>query len=169
MKIDKESNDMIEFHQDKPYHKAVARALDQDVIFNFPDGIPAFEDSKRFVIVLNDNIQPFVYLKSLDVEDLGFVCIDPFLVKKDYVVNLPAKDMSLLGLDDPGNAMILCTVTIDANPKKITANFLAPIVINMENSEGRQIIMEEGENKVKFRIWDALESLGQNETAEMGG
>jgi len=165
MKIDKNTNDTIEFHQDRPYPKQVAKKLDENVIFQFPDGVPAFEDSKHFVIVLNDNIAPFVYLKSLDVEGLGFICIDPFLVKSDYVVNLPAKDMSILELKDPGNGMVLCTVTVDQDPEKITANMLAPMVINMETSIGRQVVLDEARYDVKFRIWDALESIREAEQA----
>lgn len=169
MKIDKSKKDTIEFHQDKPYPQPIAKKLDDDVVFFFPDGVPAFEDSKRFTIVLSDNIQPFVYLKSLDIKDLGFVCIDPFLVNKDYIINLPAKDKSILELKDPGNAMVLCTVTVDADPKNITANMRAPVIINMETSVGRQVILDDPENEVKFRIWDAVETIRQQYTAEVEG
>jgi len=163
MKIDKKAKENIEFHQDKPYPTPAAYKLDENIVFSFPDGVPAFEDSKRFSIVLTENIQPFVYLKSLDIDDLGFICIDPFLVRDDYVVNLPAKDMSILELDDPGDAMVLCTVTVDSKPKNTTANLRAPIIINMEKGIGRQVILEDLENAVKFRIWDAIESIRESE------
>jgi len=166
MKIDKKAKENIEFHQDKPYPAQVATRLDENIVFNFPDGIPAFEDSRRFSIVATDNIQPFVYLKSLDVEDLGFICIDPFLVDKNYVVNLPAKDMSILELDDPGDVMVMCTVTVDSNPKNTTANLRAPILINMESRTGRQVILDDIDNGIKFRIWDAIESIRQSEEGE---
>ena len=169
MQIDKENKDTIKFHEDEPYPQAVAKQVDESVVFNFPEGVPAFEDSKRFHIVMNDNVKPFIYLQSLDIESLGFVCIDPFLVNKDYLVSLPAKDMSILGLKDPGNAMVLCTVTVDADPKKITANLRAPMIINMVNSVGRQVILDEGDNDVKFRIWEAIESLNDNVVVEIEG
>ncbi len=140
-----------------PYPQKVANLLTETVIFNFPDGIPAFENSKKFVLLLNPNIKPFVYLKSLDLDDLGFVCVDPFLVCKDYSVKVPAKDLSILGLKSPGSAFILSMVTVDKDPQKTTCNLLAPIVINMENYVGRQVILEEN-FPVRYRIWEGLES-----------
>jgi len=34
------------------YSSKVAKLLQEGVVFDFPDGIPAFEDAKKFVIVL---------------------------------------------------------------------------------------------------------------------
>jgi len=147
---------------DAPYPQKVATLLKESVIFNFPDGIPAFEDSLRFIILLNEKIKPFVYLKSLDNDDLGFVCIDPFLVcSKDYSIKIPAKDLSLLGLKDPGSALILSMVTVDRDPRNTTTNLLAPIIINMDNMTGRQVILEEN-FPVRFRIWEGLEEMERN-------
>ncbi|OGV39936.1 MAG: hypothetical protein A2020_15980 [Lentisphaerae bacterium GWF2_45_14] len=138
--------------------------LKESVIFNFPEGIPAFEDARRFIILLNENIKPFVYLKSLDNDDLGFVCVDPFLVcSKDYSIKIPAKDLSLLELKDSGSALILSMVTVDRDPKNTTTNLLAPIIINMDNLTGRQVILEEN-YPVRFRIWEGLEDMGKNKS-----
>jgi flagellar assembly factor FliW len=155
----KTSEEVIDFHQDQPYPHPIAKVIEQDTVFEFPDGVPAFEDSKRFTLILNDDIEPFVYLKSLDIKDLGFVCIDPFLIDKKYLVNLSGLDKSLLGIDDPADALVLTTVTVHNDPKKITTNMRAPFVINMENNVGRQVILENSEYEIKHKIWDALESL----------
>ncbi len=140
----------------QPYHKRVAKRIDETVVFEFPDGIPAFEDSKRFVLCLNDKIKPFFYFKSLDVQGLGFVCIDPFLVCKGYSVKLAAKDQSLLGLEDVNTAFVFSFVTVEKDPCNSTTNLLAPIVINMENLRGRQVILDEN-FPVRFNIWKGLE------------
>jgi flagellar assembly factor FliW len=143
---------------DAPYPKRIASLLSETVIFNFPDGIPAFENSKRFVILLNPNIKPFIYLRSLDIDDLGFVCVDPFLVCRGYSVNIPGKDLSLLGIKTPASAFILSMVTVDKDPQKTTCNLLAPVIINIENLSGRQVILEDN-YPVRYRIWEGLETL----------
>lgn len=144
--------------QDSPYPRNAANVLGDTVIFSFPDGIPAFENSKRFIIVLNPKIKPFVYLKSLDIDDLGFICVDPFLVCRDYSIKVPAKDLSLLGLKSPAEAMILSMVTVDRDPQNTTCNLLAPVIINVINQTGRQVILEET-YPVRYRIWEGLEAL----------
>ncbi|MDD3118051.1 MAG: flagellar assembly protein FliW [Victivallales bacterium] len=146
----------------QPYHKRVAKRIDDTVVFNFPDGIPAFEDSKRFILAVNDKIKPFFYFKSLDVKGLSFVCIDPFLVCRGYSVKLAAKDQSLLGLKDVNTAFVLALVTVEKDPRNTTANLLAPIVINMENLCGRQVILDEN-FPVRFNIWAGLEAQDREE------
>ena len=156
-KKNERSEAMVRGQITQPYHKRVAKRIDETVVFNFPDGIPAFEDSKRFVLMVNDKIKPFFYFKSLDVKGLSFVCIDPFLVCKGYSVKLSAKDQSLLGLEDVNTAFVLSLVTVEKDPRKTTTNLLAPIVINMENLSGRQVILDEN-FPVRFNIWDGLEA-----------
>jgi flagellar assembly factor FliW len=145
-------------HSNTPYPKRVARLLSEQVVFKFEDGIPAFESAKSFVILLNENIKPFIYLKSMDMEELGFVCVDPFLVCKDYSIKIPAKDLSLLELKDASSALILSMVTVDKDPRNTTTNLLAPIIINMDTLLGRQVILEE-KHPVRYRIWEGLEEI----------
>ena len=147
-------------HAGSPYPQKVAKLLNEPIVFNFQDGIPAFEASKRFVLLLNPNIKPFVYLKSLDLDDLGFVCVDPFIVCKDYSVKIPAKDLSILGLKSPENALVLSMVTVDKDPQNTTCNLLAPIILNIDNFIGRQVILEES-SPVRYRIWEGLEAMGR--------
>lgn len=152
--------DPTQEHAGSPYPQKVAKLLNEPIVFNFHDGIPAFEASKRFVLLLNPNIKPFVYLKSLDMDDLGFVCVDPFIVCKDYSVKVPAKDLSILGLKTPESALVLSMVTVDKDPQNTTCNLLAPIILNTESYIGRQVILDEG-FPVRYRIWEGLEAMGR--------
>ena len=151
----------------RPYPKKVANRLDETVIFQFADGIPAFEESKRFILVVNENIKPFLYLKSLDIEGLGFVCIDPFMICREYSIRIPAKDQSNLSLNDPAMAFVLSLVTVEKDPRETTANLLAPIIVNMENMQGRQVILDEN-FPVRFNIWRGLEDQVSHRDTDSG-
>ncbi len=142
----------------QPYSKKIAQIQKEDTVYTFPKGLPAFEECREFSLMVNDNIKPFLYLKSLDKEGLGFICIDPFLVKKDYNVNLAAKDVSLLELDNTEDAMILTLVTVHEDPMKTTTNLLAPVVVNVDSKIGQQVILSDSGNEVKFLIWSGLEA-----------
>jgi flagellar assembly factor FliW len=144
------------------FHEKVGRLIHENAVFHFPSGIPAFEDSRRFVILLNESIVPFVYLKSLDIEDLGFVCVDPFLICAEYSINIPAKDLSVLELRNPGDALVLSMVTVESDPKLTTANLLAPVIINMKNNIGGQVILNE-QYPVRYIIWEGLERFRASE------
>ena len=138
-----------------PYSGELLKSLGDESIITFDDGVPAFEDAKSFTLITNDDIKPFMYLKSLEVEDLGFVCIDPFLICKDYLIKISAADLSKLSLKEPENALCFCFVTVRPDPKDNTANLLAPVIINLENRKAKQIILEN--YPVKFNIWEGLD------------
>ena len=142
-----------------PYEGELSKSLGDDSVVTFQDGVPAFEEAKKFTLVTNDEIKPFMYLKSLEIEELGFVCIDPFLICKDYLIKISAADLAHLQLKEPQNALVFCFVTIRPDPQENTANLLAPVIINLENRKAKQIILEN--NPVKFNIWEGLEKVNE--------
>lgn len=164
MKINSKNKefDPSKFYSELPYPKKVAELIDENVVFNFTEGIPAFESAKRFVLLLNEKIKPFLYLKSIDVEDLGFVCVDPFIVKKGYLVNLPAKDRSMLELKEPSSAFVLSIVTVAPDPKEITANLMAPIIFNIDTFTGLQVILDDS-YPVRYKIWEGLNAFNSSD------
>lgn len=60
---------------------------EENIIF-FEEGIPAFENLKKFVIVKEDQ-SPFYWLQSVEDKDIAFVIINPFEIKPDYEFDLP--------------------------------------------------------------------------------
>jgi flagellar assembly factor FliW len=129
----------------------------QDTVFEFPEGISAFEEAKRFELLISEEIKPFAYFQSLDVEGLGFVCIDPFLVHPSYLVEISPQNMEFLDLAKPEDAMTLSFVTVAGDPVDTTVDLLAPIVINVKNLRGRQIILED--YPVRYNIWQGVQAL----------
>ena len=140
-----------------PYDGELIKNLGEDAIVTFDDGVPAFEDAKKFTLFTNDDIKPFMYLKSLELEELGFVCIDPFLVCKDYLIKISGADLAHLQLKDPENALVFCFVTVRENPQENTANLLAPVIINLENRKAKQIILDN--YPVRYNIWEGLDKV----------
>ena len=143
-----------------PYDGDLVKSLGEDAIITFEDGVPAFEEAKKFTLFTNDDIKPFMYLKSIELEELGFVCIDPFLIFKEYLIKISGTDLAHLQLKSPENALVFCFVTIRPNPQENTANLLAPVIVNLENRKAKQIILEN--YPVRFNIWEGLEKAGES-------
>ena len=143
-----------------PSPQNIARIVDKQVVITFPDGIPAFEDAKEFALSNEEKIRPFLYLNSLDIKGLGFVCVDPFLIYPGYTLNLTSKDIVHLDLKEPGDALVLSFVTVNENVQSTTANLMAPVVTNVKNLRGRQIILEN--YPIQYSIWDIITKSQQN-------
>lgn len=135
----------------------------------FADGLPAFPDAHRFRLFSHPHCEPFMVLDCLDIAELSFYCIDPFLVCPEYSVTVPGADQEELELSSPDQCMILCLVTVADDPRNFTANLLAPVVVNLETMAACQIILDG--QPVRYRIWDGINNMhtdAQAATADRG-
>ncbi len=143
-----------------PMTRTVGIPVNQDNIFTFPDGIPAFEEYKKFVLYCDTQLQPFFFLKSIEINpEVSFVCVDPYLVCPDFRIRISGADLKALHLEKKEDAFVFSTVTVHEDPRDITANLQGPLIINLKNSTGKQIICEGGTYDVRYRIWEAINRL----------
>ena len=115
--------------------------VEENIIY-FPEGLPAFEDQRRFVIIPMDKEDgPFFYLQAVDKEELCFITANPFLLFPRYEIELGQEEMGKLQLaEDDKNIHLLTILTIPDDFKKTTANLLGPVVINAKKKLGFQFI-----------------------------
>ena len=98
--------------------------------------------AREFVLIWNEEEAPFLWLQSIDVPNLAFVVIDPFLVSEGYLPDVPEEDVALLEIEKEEDAFVLSIVNIKNNKElEITANLLSPIVINWKKQVGKQVIL----------------------------
>jgi flagellar assembly factor FliW len=68
------------------------------------------------------------------------------------------EDDLLSGLGEliPEETIVLVTVTVPHDIKKMTVNLMAPVIINAKTRKGAQVILTEGDNDIHFPIYDIL-------------
>jgi flagellar assembly factor FliW len=132
-----------------------------DKVFHFPDGLPAFEEVRQFIFACKPDTAPFIFMRALEPAQLGFVCIDPFLICPGYKLDLSDADTAFLDIANPGEVMILSIVTPSPDVHLTTANLQSPLVINLRTCRGRQIIFAEQNYPVRYSIWEALKNLAR--------
>ena len=117
----------------------------------FPQGLLGFESFKDYVL-LDAERQPFYWLQSLDVEQVAFILINPFLFRPDYEMNIDNEELLPIGIIDPNKALIFSIVTILADGSPMTANLQGPLVINRDNRLGLQAVLTDSRWKTKHDI-----------------
>ena len=117
----------------------------------FPHGLLGFESLKEYVL-LDAERQPFYWLQSLDVEQVAFVLINPFLFRHDYEMNIDNDELLAANITDPGKALIFSIVTILSDGSPMTANLQGPLVINRESKLGIQAVLTDSRWKTKHDI-----------------
>ena len=125
---------------------------EKDVIY-FQKGIPGFEELKKFIIFPVKDNDVFSVFHSIEKEDMGIIVTSPFNIEKNYEIQLEEEQIANLKLQDEKDTLVLNTVTLNSDINKITANLRAPIVINIKEKIGEQIIINSDKYKVKHPLF----------------
>lgn len=136
-------------------HFGVINIDEADIIY-FPEGIPGFENSKKYSLIGNDSGESvFFWLQSLDIPELCFVVTDPFMVYDGYGVDVDDEDVKLLKISDANKVLTLTIVIIPENINEIRVNLKAPILINMDQKLGKQVIQKNDNLPIRYYLSNA--------------
>ncbi len=131
----------------------------EDKIINFVQGPLAFEDYKKFFIIdPEENDFPFKLLQSAEEESLGFILTDPFTFKPDYDIELNEDVLQELEIEKPEDILVFVFLVIPDKVEDISANLVAPIIINAEKRLAKQVILDGTDYETKFRIFQNVNS-----------
>jgi flagellar assembly factor FliW len=115
-------------------------------IIYFPNGLIGFEENKKFLIVNDDDSQPFRWLVSLENENLNFPILDPTLIVPDYQVGTTPLN---------GQAIFVIAVLGD-HIEKSTVNLRSPVVIDETNRHGRQVVLDDDTLPMQYYFIPAI-------------
>ncbi len=133
--------------------------LSEDKIITMERGMFGFEEYKKYTILYDSEKEgrPNVsWLQSVEEPGLAFPVINPLVVKEDY--NPVVEDELLKGLGEitEENIVILLLLTVPQDATQMTANLKAPIIINADTRKGAQVVVENEEYEIKYKIYDIL-------------
>ncbi|ATF15934.1 flagellar assembly protein FliW [Brevibacillus sp. HB1.4B] len=107
----------------------------------FEDGIPGFSHLQFFQLVQEEE-SPFFLIQSTEEKDVGFWVINPFSFFRTYEFSLSSGIKEALRINEQTPIAIFSIITV-RNDNQVTANLKAPIVVNLSNRMGKQIVLQE--------------------------
>lgn len=125
----------------------------EEDIIAFPKGLPGFEELRKFILLPIEDEGIFILLHSIEDEEIGIPVISPFNVYKDYEFALSEETIKNLKANSPEDIFVYTTVTVNSNYENITTNLRAPIVVNIKEKIGEQIILEKDDYGIKHPIF----------------
>jgi flagellar assembly factor FliW len=138
---------------------------DSDVI-HLPLGLIGFPELKKYVLLDHDKDSPFKWFQSLEDGAIAFVLIDPLLFKPTYIAEVTDSELSELDVQTEEDLVISVIVTVPSNPQNMTANLKAPLIFNLKNRRGKQVILNTSQYNTRHNIMDEVrERLGNEDTA----
>lgn len=124
----------------------------KDVI-HFEKGIPGFEELRNFILFPVEDNEVFSVFHSIEREDISIIVTSPFNIKEDYEINLEEEQRKNLKIENEKDVLVLNTVTLNSDIDKITANLRAPIIINIKEKIGEQIIINSDKYSIKYPLF----------------
>jgi flagellar assembly factor FliW len=117
----------------------------EDAVFDFPQGLPAFEDEKRFVLIEPPGRAPLLFLQSMARATLCFAAFPILVVDRSYELTIAPEDLEELDLDPRRQPALGAEVTVLAlislhGKFQATANLMAPVILNVKTRRGMQAI-----------------------------
>jgi flagellar assembly factor FliW len=134
--------------------------LIQEDLITFVEGIPGFPDEHEFVILPYSDDSPFLYLQSAAQDYLAFLMVNPFLFFTDYEFELDEMQLEELAIRTMEEVASYVMITVPPRDvKTMTANLVAPVVINIHTHQGKQIVLEKSKYQTKHLLFSETASL----------
>ena len=130
--------------------------VEEDKVLTFPAGLVGLKELKRFVLLDSPRDKPFRWLQSVDDPGTAFLTVEPTVFRPGYRVAVHKEDLARLGIGRRTEVLVLCIVTVQREPRRLTANLQGPLLINAESRIGRQLILVEGGYHTRHDILEEM-------------
>lgn len=127
--------------------------ISDNEIISFPNGVFAFEDNHRFVLIspCGENKYP-MWLQSLDSENLCFIVFDPREFAHGYSVSLDKDSAAIIDAKENDALDYLVISVIPEDYADTTVNMKSPIVVNSTKNKAAQVISAD-DYPIKFPLF----------------
>lgn len=117
----------------------------EEEVVQFPSGLPGFEEEKLFLAIEPPANAPLTFLQSVRRPGLCFLALPIQGIDPDYQLAVTREDLESLGLETDrqpriGEEIRCLAIILVAESGHVSANLLAPIMINPANRRGVQAI-----------------------------
>jgi flagellar assembly factor FliW len=132
--------------------------VDERQILQFPQGLLGFEKYTEYALIEENAESPFKWLQSTKESGLAFILIQPELFLNEYKPLVSDEELAEIGLTSWKDGIIFLIVTIPHdNPRGMTANLQGPVILNVKNGTGKQLISRDENHHIRKAIVDMME------------
>lgn len=111
--------------------------------WNFPKGIPGFEEEKGFVLLPIEENDIFQVLQSTTTAEVAFIVANPYTLIEDYSFDIDEPTIDLLDIKQEKDILVLGVLTLK-NPFDLsTINLQAPIIFQATVKKAKQMILND--------------------------
>jgi flagellar assembly factor FliW len=120
---------------------------ESDHVIVFPEGLIGFEDLHDYILINDEETKPFIWLVSLEDQEISFPVLDP----QGLVENYPK------GYEGKEDCTILAIASLKDRPEESAINLRSPIIIENKTQRGKQIILDNESYDFRYLLFPSLD------------
>ena len=113
--------------------------IHEEHVLSFPAGMLGLEECRQWVLLADTSNDALGWLQSVDRAEIAMAVVSPRRFVPDYQVRVVRREIEAIDIQDPGESQVL--VIVGKNDHSVTLNLKAPLLFNMEQQIGRQVIV----------------------------
>lgn len=123
-------------------------AFSEGDVITFDEGLVGLPHLRRMVVVSQPEIEPFLWLTSVEDASTTFLVLEPGAKFEQYAPTLPPQIRARLGLKAAEEPLWLAIVRITPEWQDSTVNLRAPLAIAPHAMRGAQFVLTESGYRV---------------------
>lgn len=129
--------------------------INEDKIITFSDGIPGFESLTKFIMIEEPETNgAFHWLQSIEDASISLLITIPTLFL-DYTIEVDSELLEDIGINQEQSGEIFTVVNLPEDFSKATTNLMAPVILNSETMQGKQLILTQSPWSMKHPLFPA--------------
>ncbi len=124
-------------------------------IINFSQGIIGLSDCRAWVILADEANDALAWLQSVDRPEIAMAVVCPRRFVPSYQIRIGRLELTPLKMSEPREAHVL--VAVGKHQGHITLNLKAPLLLNIEDNLGCQVV-----NRAEFEVQHILTHTADN-------
>jgi len=140
--------------------------IPEDRIIDFPKGILGFEQLHKYVILQRDDSEPFRWLQSLDDPNLAFVISNPAFFFPNYKIEMNLRELDEINCSEHSTIETCVIITIPNDISQMSANLQGPILINVDQNLGKQVVLVNSPYTIQHYVMDEMEKWNEKKKRE---
>lgn len=123
-----------------------------DARYTFPTGLYGFDTCRGFVLVPAGRTALY-WLQSTEEPGLAFLLAEPGHFFPDHEIDVPARELEPLApAAHAGEFLAFVIVTLGDQRGSASANLQAPLVMHPASRTGRQVVLDDGHQRVRVAL-----------------
>lgn len=131
--------------------------VEQEKIIFFPNALFGLPKSLNYVILNIEEKHPFQWLQSCSQPEVALVITDPSVFFPDYKVKIPKDELAVLNIEEGDECEVAVILVVPPDPRRISANLLAPLVFNASKKLGIQVVLNDSPYTTRHLIFNAAQ------------